>query len=133
MTSREIALGQIGVGDIFNAEDTAGPVRTCLTTSVTETTILARSITTREIIEFDRRTGSATHFWHSARYEYVINSVTPLPADIHRIMLSIDRKFHSVRHEQEREGKIAKSGLSEEQIRGLLFVADFYQANPLPA
>ena len=55
MTSRETALGQIEVGDIFNAEDAAGPVRTCLTISVAETTILARSITTQEIIEIIRK------------------------------------------------------------------------------
>lgn len=133
MTSREIALGQIQVGDIFNAEDAAGPVRTCLTISVTETTILARSVTTQEIIEFDRRTGSAAHFWHLARYDYVINSVTPLPTDIRQIVLSIDQKFHAVGHELEGKGNLEEPGLSKEQIRGLLFVAEFYQANPLPA
>ena len=135
MTSRETALVQIGVGDIFNAEDAAGPVRTCLTISVTKTTILARSITTQEIIEFDRETGAATHFWHSARYDYVINSVAPLPSDIHQIMLSLDRKYREGEYKRaenpEWKPLAEESGLNEEQVRGLLFVADFYQANPL--
>jgi hypothetical protein len=133
MTDREIVLRRIEVGDIFNAEDATGPVRTCLTIFVTGTTIHARSITTQEVIEFDRKTGVATHSWHSARYEYVISSVAPLPADIHRTMLSVDLKFRDVGHEPEREGKMAKSALSKEQIRGLLFVEDFFRAHPLPA
>ena len=132
MTSREIVLGQIGVGDIFNAEDVAGPSRTCLTISVTKTTILARSITTQEIIEFDRRTGTASHLWHSVRYNYVINSAAHLPREIHQIMLSIDQKFHNLGGKPAGDGKLEGAELGKEQIRGLLFIAEFYKANPLP-
>jgi hypothetical protein len=133
MTSREIVLGQIRVGDIFNAEDAAGPSRTCLTISITQKTILARSVTTQEIIEFDRRTGTASHLWHSVRYDYVINSATQLPTEIHQVMLSIDQKFHDLGEKPAGDGKLERAKLSKEQIRGLLFIAEFYKANPLPA
>ena len=49
-------------------------------------------------------------------------------------MLSIDRKFHDAACQsegREGDGEIKNEGLSQEQIRGLLFIADFYKANPL--
>lgn len=136
MTSREAALKTLRTGDIFNVEDAAGPVRVCLTISVTETAIVARSVTTQEIIEFDRRKGVAIHFWHSGKYEYVINSLAPLPRDIHEIMLSLDRRYreseYKLAENPEWEPSPGESALTKEQIRGLLFVADFYRANLLP-
>jgi hypothetical protein len=137
MTSRETALRMIGMGDIFHDEDAAGPTRICLTLSVTDATILARAVTTQEVIEFDRRTGVAIHHSHSTLYRYVIDSVAPLPSDIHEIILSLDRKYREGECRRAEEPNwqppSSESALTREQIRGLLFVADFYQANPLSA
>ena len=61
--------------------------------SVRERIIQARTLTTQEILEFDRDIGIADHVLYGQSYRYVIDSVAPLPPDIHEIMLSIDRKY----------------------------------------
>lgn len=91
MTDRRAALGALEAGHLFYAVDAVGPVRICLVISVSERSILARSVTTQEIIEFDRRTGRAAHTRDGSDYDYVIALVAPLPGDIHEIMLSLDR------------------------------------------
>jgi hypothetical protein len=136
MTDRQTALGALEAGHLFHAVDAAGPVRICLVMSVSEKTILARSVTTQEIIEFDRRNGRASHKRYGFNFDYVIASVEPLPRDIHEIMLSLDRNGRAF------EEKIAanpdyksppdKSILNDDQRRGLLFVAEFYRAHPMP-
>jgi len=103
--------------------------------SVTGTTIQARAVTTQEIIEFDRRTGVADHRFRSASYRYVIDSVAPLPADIHDIMLSLDRRYRESEYRwaenPDWKPTLEDTRLTKEQIRGLLFVSDFYKANPI--
>ena len=132
MITRASAIRRLGEGDLFNAEHEAGPTRICVVTSVTETTIVARSTTVQEIIEFGRRTGAAI-----PPFYFVITSVAALPQDIHDIFLGLDRKY--------REGKICRAkepgwirppadlALTEDQSRAFQFAHDFYQANPLPA
>ena len=136
MTDRQTALRALGVGHLFHAVDAAGPVRICLVMSVSEKTILARSVTTQEIIEFDRRTGRAAHKRHGFDFDYVIASVEPLPRDIHEIMLSLDRNGRAFEEklaaDPEYESPPDKSILNGDQRRGLLFVAGFYRAHPLP-
>lgn len=136
MSDRVTILAKIATGDIFRATDAAGPVRICLTISVTENTILARSVATQELIEFDRRAGAAQRNRHGATYHYVITSVAPLPTDIHKIMLSLDQKYREGEYrdaeDPERQLQPGEAALTKEQIRGLLFVSKFYPANPLP-
>ncbi len=136
MSNRMAILAKIAVSDIFRAKDAAGPVRICLTIRVTETTILARAVTTQDLIEFDRRTGTSEHKAWGEIYNYVIDSVARLPEDIHEIMLSLDRKYRDSEYKfaenPDWEPTPEESRLTKEQIRGLLFVADFYPAHPLP-
>jgi hypothetical protein len=132
MITRASAIRRLGEGDLFNAEHGAGPTRICIVMSVTETSIVARSTTVQEIIEFDRRTGVAISPFH-----FIITSVAALPQDIHDIFLGLDRKY--------REGKIRRAkeprwtrppadlALTEDQSRAFQFAHDFYKANPLPS
>ena len=104
--------------------------------SVSEEIILARSVTTQEIIEFDRRTGRAVHKRHGFNFDYAIASVEPLPRDIHEIMLSLDRNGRAFEEklaaDPEYESPPDKPILNGDQRRGLLFIDDFYRAHPLP-
>jgi hypothetical protein len=136
MTDRQAALRSIEAGNLFYALDAAGPVRICLGLSVSEKTILARSVTTQEIIKFDRRTGEAAHNRYGFDFNYLIASIMPLPRDIHEIMLSLDRNGRAF------EEKLAEDPdyqsppdnwiLNDDQRRGLLFIAEFCRAHPLP-
>jgi hypothetical protein len=136
MIDRQEALKVLDAGNLFQARDASGPVRICLVISTTENTILARSVTTQEIIEFDRRTGAANHNHRDAIYHYVITSVAPLPHEIHEVMLSLDRDG------REFEYKLAENPdyqspqdepvLNADQRQGLLSVSRFYEAHPLP-
>jgi len=118
--------------DIVEAK---GPTRICLTILVTETTIMARAVTTQEILEFDRQTGIEINCRHRAKYPFVINSVAALPADIREIMLSLDQKYREVEYRQAEDPNwhfaSGESVLTKEQLRGLLFVSRFYRANPI--
>lgn len=136
MADRSKALKTLGVGHIFQATDAKGPVRICIVISVAENTILARSVTTQEIIEFDRRTGVAHHNWHGSMYHYMITSVAPIPHDIHEIMLSLDRNArefeYKLAEDPDYQSPQDKPILNDDQRRGLLYVSRFYEAHPLP-
>jgi hypothetical protein len=132
MITRASAIRRLGEGDLFNAEHDAGPTRICVVMSVTETTIVARSTTVQEIIEFDRSTGAAI-----PPFYFVTTSVAALPQDIRDIFLELDRKY--------REGKIRRAeepgwvrlpadlALTKDQNRAFQFAHDFYKENPLPS
>jgi hypothetical protein len=131
MLTRASAIRQLGEGDLFNVEDEAGPTRVCLVTSVIEATIVARSVTVQEIIEFDRKSGVAR-----PPFKFVITSIAQLPQDIQDAFLDLDRKY--------REGKIRRAkdpswvrppgdlALTDDQNRAFEFSHYFYKANPLP-
>lgn len=120
MIDRRTALGTIDVGDIFHAEHPNGASLICLTVSVTDAMIVARTVTTQQYYEFNRETGVA----RAGAVECVIDSVAPLPGDIHNVMLGIDRKFGTERH-------LERFKLTEDEKRALVFVASFYPANPI--
>jgi hypothetical protein len=135
MTNREEALRRIAVGDIFSAEGSSGSTRICLTMSVTETIILARNIPTQAIYEFDRRTGVAVRYFSSTPYYYTIDSVAALPANIHEILLGLDRKYREGEYKRaedpEWQRPPSEVALTEDQSRALLFVSHFYPENPI--
>jgi hypothetical protein len=137
MTDRKAALGALEAGHLFYAVDTTGPVRICLVMSVSEKTILARSVATQEIIEFDRHTGGATHKRYGFDFNYLIASIAPLPRDIHEIMLSLDRNGRAfeekLAEDPDYESPPDNSILNDDQRQGLLFIAEFYRTHPLPA
>jgi hypothetical protein len=132
---RVAALRNIAVGDIFHAEASNGASLICLTMSVSEKTIQARNVATQIIYDFDRTTGHADWYVYGTRYDCTVDSVAPLPSDIHRIMLDLDRKH------RENEYRLAEnpdwtpspeqSHFTKDEIRGLLFVDKFYEDNQI--
>lgn len=113
MIDRKAALHHIDVGDIFHAEGSNGASLICLTLSVTDATIQARTVTTQYPVEFDRETGIAE--WGSG--QAVIDCTDVLPEDIFRIMMQIDRKYGS-------ELDLDNSKLTDDEKRALIFIAD---------
>ena len=58
MADRETALRSLTVGDVFHARSPNRASLVCLVTSVSDSTIYARRITTQDELEFDRQTGT---------------------------------------------------------------------------
>lgn len=133
MTDREAALNGIAVGDIFHAgvHPTSGPSYICLALQIREDRIFARRMTTQSVHWFDRATGIEID-----DPEVVIDSVAPLPDDIREIMLGLDLKYREIEYRRaadpDWEPPEGSSRLTQEQIRALKFIADFYLAHPLP-
>src|SRR5271168_2363790 len=99
MPDRDTLLANLLVGDIFHAECPNGASMICLVVAVTEMAIHARRVTTQENLEFGRRTG--TTILDDGFTRCAINSVAPLPVDIHNVFLGMDRKFR-LEHDPER-------------------------------
>jgi len=93
MSDRETALARLREGDIFHAASPNGASLICLVISITESTLNCRTVTSQIYLEFDRKTGVA---YYSARsVPCKIDSIAPLPVDIHGVMLDLDQKFRS--------------------------------------
>jgi hypothetical protein len=121
MTSIHSQLATVQVGDIIHGtypgygggEGSA----ICLVYEITETLIHTRAVTTKYDFIFDRRTGLATQDGWECR----LDSLAPLPPDIHSAILDIDRKK-----------PLPEGGLLLPHERdALLFVAKHYRAHPL--
>ncbi len=119
LNPRERALSDIQIGDLFNVAGNHGASIICLAIAIGERMIRARSITHQLDIVFDRRTG----FGKEPKYGLggTINSVEPLPPDIHKALIGLDRRYHA--------GGEAK--LTQEEKRALVFIYDFYDAYPI--
>jgi hypothetical protein len=115
-------LKNIVVGDIFHASSPNSASLICLAVSVSETTIVSRTVTTQICLDFDRSTGKA--LWIETAVICTIDSVTPLPVEVHNTILSIDRKF---RLEQSED----RLKLNRSEIQALLFVDAHYTENPI--
>ena len=120
MADRAAALKNLAVGDIFHAECPNGASLICLVMAVTKTRIQARTMTHQIYLEFDRKTGVAK--WGDV--PCVVDSVAPLPVDIHNVMLGLDRKM---RLEQDPE----RFKLNDAEKRALIFVDSYYSSNRL--
>jgi hypothetical protein len=120
MADRVAVLNNLAVGDIFHAESPNGASLICLVMAVTKTRIQVRTVTTQTHLEFDRQTGIAE--WGVERVPCVVNSVAPLPVDIHNVMLGLDRKM---RLEQDPE----RFKLNDAEKRALIFVDSHYSSN----
>jgi hypothetical protein len=138
MSDREALLRRLVVGDIFHARflpvDQPGPSLICLVTSVTESSIQARTVTTQFVFQFDVKTGEAESIDERAflrqkeeKAVCAIVSIAPLPVDIYNVMLGIDRKFRleSVDRNPER------IKLNDAEKQALIFAASHYPENPL--
>jgi hypothetical protein len=89
-----------------------------LVEAITSDRVEARRVTTQGHVTFDLNTGQTLS--NDPKVRCTIDSIAPLPADIHNIMLGLDRKM-----------RLRFDKLSREEKDALLFVADFYPANPL--
>ena len=120
MTGRTNALETIAVGDIFHAECSNGASLICLTLSVTDHAIRARTVTTQGIYEFDRSQGIRL----GGKTKCTIDSIVALPADIHAVLLGLDLRYRL----RKAPDHIA---LTRAEIDALDFVDTFYASNQL--
>lgn len=125
MIDRKEVLSNLVVGDIFHATSAKGTKLICLVTAVTDTAIHARTMTTQFLLKVDRQTGKGEVKSVIETVPCTIDSITPLPVDIHNIMLGLDRKSRLERNEE-------RAKLTKDEIRALLFLDDHYESNPLP-
>lgn len=126
MPDRMTSLMRLAAGDIFHAEAPNGASLICLVVSTSETAIHARRVTTQEDLTFDRKTGISE--------DGVIDSVAPLPAEIHDTFLALDNKYKALMEidEKDRFKDPGKFALSAAEKKALLFIDEHYSANPLP-
>jgi hypothetical protein len=120
--SLESALKRISAGDIFHASAPNGASMICLASEVTESIIHAKTVTSQFVFEFDRTTGVADWEYEGRRVRCVIDSVAPLPPEVHALMLELKEKYST----PSEDGR-----LTVDQKRALLFVSRFYPENPL--
>jgi len=122
MRDRETLLGNLAVGDIFHAVAPKGASLICLVVSMTEITLHTRRVTTQEPLAFDRRTGVTVP--DDGSVPCTIDSVAPLPVDVHNVMLAIDRKFRL-------ENDVERIKLNDAEKKAFVFVSSHYASYPL--
>jgi hypothetical protein len=128
MADQKTALMSLRVGDIFHAESPNGASLICLVLSVTETDIEARRVTTQDHLTFDRQTGIKKSEKRTALC--AIDSIAPLPEEIHKIMLFIDHKFRPGQG-LTTDADFERLKLSNAEKKALNFVTSYYPSNPL--
>ena len=122
-----MTVDNLAVGDIFHADCPNGAHLICLATSVTETTIHARSVTNDQYMEFDRKTGTGIVTWRDRKS----------PCAIHYIILEMDRKSRLVEQDPRLGEDESQPWLNDDERRALLYVAKHYspevnRAGPSP-
>lgn len=120
MANRATELGRLLVGDIFHAACPNGASLICLVEVIAADRIQARRVTSQDHWEFDRVTGRTIGLETAC----IIDSVAPLPRQIHDVMLGLDRKMRLQRDPE-------KFKLDREEMQALQFTAHYYRANPL--
>lgn len=118
MADRRSQLSRLLPGDIFHAVCPNKASLICLVEAITSDTIEARRITTQDHESFDLNTGHTLP--RDDEVLCTVDSIAPVPVDIHNILLGLDRKM-----------RLRFDKLSQEEKDALRFVADFYPANPL--
>ena len=133
MPNRESLFRGLAVGDIFHAEYPNGASCICLVLSVSETTICARRVTTQENLTFNRRTGLEEVA--ADQPQAVIDSVAPLPPEVHTVFLEMNKKYETLMSmdETSRFADLERHKLTEAEKKALLFVSEHYPSNPLPS
>jgi len=119
--NRKALLAKLDVGNIFHAEAPNGASLICLVTSVDETTLQARRITSQDDLVFNRQNGLTQD-------GDAIDSVEPLPDEIHATFLELDRKYQTYNPEQAPE----QFRLTEAERKALRFIGPYYSSNLLP-
>jgi hypothetical protein len=131
MFSRATPFRRLVAGDIFHARGTTGSGRQsliCLVVNVTDAVIRGRTVTHSLTVDFDRSTGkgrcqdSDGQGWPA--FDCVIDSIEPLPVDMHNVLLGLDRKMRlTLDHD--------RFGLNEDEKSVLDFVYDHYKRFPI--
>jgi hypothetical protein len=116
---RRTALMALVEGSVFHATTSNGASCICLVTLIANGQISARRITPQEQLVFDRESGLAEIGDDSV--VCTIDSIAPLPTDIHEVLLQLDRRY----------GVGDDLRLRREEIDALLFVDPFWTARPL--
>ena len=132
MADREILIGNLGVGDIFHAEAPNGASLICIVLSVDEGIIQARRVTTQENLAFNRKTG--VKVGDDRERPCAIDSVAPLPAEIHNAILDLDKKNAAIMamDEKSRFQDLERLKLADVHGKALIFIGSHYPENPLP-
>ena len=111
MTDLKTKLSRLVPGDIFHAACPNEASLICLVEMITSERIEARRVTTQDHVTFDL---------NDPEVRCTIDSIAPLPVDIHNVMLGLDRKM-----------RLRFDKLNRAEKDALLFVGAFYPANPL--
>ncbi|AMM12941.1 hypothetical protein AX768_01235 [Burkholderia sp. PAMC 28687] len=138
MSDREGLLRSLVVGDIFHAsfpsENPGGPSLVCLAEVVTDTSVQARTVTTQYRFRFSLKTGEAESIDEAMlavrggeEVVCTIDSVAPLPVDIHNVILGLDRKSRLERFDRNPE----RVKLNDAEKKAIMFISSYYPANPL--
>ena len=132
MIDRNVCLGNLLDGDIFHAKYPNGASCICLVLAVDKTTIHARRVTTQQSISFNRRTGIEEVA--PDKPQAVIDSVAPLPLEIHHTFLGLDRRYKDLMamDAASRFKDLEPHKLTEAEKTALRFVDTYYTSNPLP-
>ncbi len=125
MSTRRALLSQLALGDIIHAAGPGAPSQICLITAITGKIIQARSVTTQLRFEFDIESGIGAADLDGQTIICTIDSVCPIPVELHNILLGLDRKFRL-------ENDTERLKLTEAEQNALLYVGKFYPDHPLP-
>jgi hypothetical protein len=131
MKNRKSLLSTPRAGNIFHAQAPNGASLICLVTSISQDTIQARRVTSHETLEFDRVTGLEKVA--EGEPVAVINSIKPLPPEVHDVFVALDRKYGAVHGKKEVfEQNPEYFRLSKTEKDALLFIDTHYSSNLLP-
>jgi hypothetical protein len=121
MADRKSLLAKLDVGEIFHAEAPNGAGLICLVLSLDEANLRVRHITSQDHLIFNRQTGLTEN-------GDIIDSVAPLPVEIHDVLVGLDRKYQ--KHDPDKEPEQFR--LTDAEKKALRFVKPHYSSNPLP-
>lgn len=122
MKERRTSVSDLVVNDLFHAAFPNDAVRICIVTSLDDSSLTARALTTQEVFRFDRSSGVSIPPEADGAV-CTIDSVAPLPESICDTLLSYDRRC--------RTSADSEAGrLTADERRALLNARQYYAANP---
>ena len=126
MSDRVGALRNLAEGNIFHGRSPNGASMICVVTSVSNTTIYSRRITTQDDHQFDRRTGIELGEVPSR-----IDCVAPFAPDIYDVFVEMDRKGQVLARmfRSGAEPGLDKYKLTAAEHRALLAIDEHVAAN----
>lgn len=109
-------LSKLVPGDFIHGRCPDGPTLICLVESIDFHRIQTRSITTQRRYTFDVDTGLT----NDDGVLCTIDSIAPLPLDVHHVLLGLDRRM-----------RLGELPPNRAEIEALIFINHFYPAHPL--